>query len=120
MQDPLKRAILQRDLWAISDWTARNDDLPEPRRELESRLATAIHRLALTPEQIPCAADTYGAGVATRRFASTYDQRNPGEPFLPPDLFRPYGPWVCLSAHSGEPTALQHFTFLVAPVFWSS
>jgi plasmid stabilization system protein ParE len=111
VEDPLKRAILQRDLWAVFDWTARNDDLPEQRRELESRLAVAIHRLALTPEQIRTLSDTYDAAVATQRFASAYDPRNPAEPFLPPDLFRPDGPWVCLSAHSGEPTALQHFYF---------
>jgi hypothetical protein len=111
VEDPLERAILQRDLWAVFDWTARNDDLPEQRRELESRLAVAIHRLALTPEQIRTLPDTYDAAVATQRFASAYDPRNPGEPFLPPDLFRPDGPWVCLSAHSGEPTALQHFYF---------
>ena len=111
VEDPLKRAILQRDLWAVFDWTARNDDLPEQRRELQRRLAGAIHRLALTPEQIRALPDTYDAAVATQRFASDYDTRNPGEPFLPPDLFRPDGPWVCLSAHSGEPTALQHFYF---------
>jgi hypothetical protein len=111
VEDPLKRAILQRDLWAVFDWTARHDDLPEQRRELESRLAVAIHRLALTPEQIRALPDTYDAAVAAQRFASAYDPRNPGEPFLPPDLFRPDGPWVCLSAHSGEPTALQHFYF---------
>ena len=111
VEDRLKRAILQRDLWAVFDWTASNDDLPEQRRELESRLAVAIHRLALTPEQIRALPDTYDAAVATHRFASAYDPRNPGEPFLPPDLFRSDGPWVCLSAHSGEPTALQHFYF---------
>jgi hypothetical protein len=111
VEDPLKRAILQRDLWAVFDWTARNDDLPEQRRELQRRLAAAIHRLALTPEQIRALPDTYDAAVAAQRFASAYDTRNPGEPFLPPDLFRPDGPWVCLSAHSGEPTALQHFYF---------
>jgi hypothetical protein len=111
VEDPLKRAILQRDLWAVFDWTASNDDLPEQRRELESRLAVAIHRLALTPEQIRALPDTYDAAVATKRFASAYDPRNPGEPFLPPDLFRSDGQWVCLSAHSGEPTALQHFYF---------
>lgn len=111
VQDPLKRAILQRDLWAVFDWTARNDDLPEQRRELESRLAVAIHRLALTREQIRALPDTYDAAVATQRFASVYDPRKPREPFLPPELFRPDGPSVCISAHSEEPTALQHFYF---------
>lgn len=120
VQNPLKRAILQRDLWAVFDWTARNDDLPEQRRELESRLAVAIHRLALTPEQIRALPDTYDAAVATHRFASAYDPRNPGEPFLPPDLFRLDGPWAVSVRILESQLRSSTFIFLVAPVFWSS
>ena len=45
--DPAKRAILQRDLWAVFDW-ADQPDLPHQteRRELMSRLALIIRRLA--------------------------------------------------------------------------
>ena len=32
------------------------------------------------------------------------------QPFLPPELFRSDGPWVCLSAYSAEPTAIAHFS----------
>lgn len=74
-------------------------------------LAVAIRRLALTPEQIRALPDTYEAAVAARRFASLYDPDNPREPFLPVEVFRPKGPWVCLSGYSEEPTALQHFYF---------
>src|ERR1700677_1112392 len=52
VQDPLKRAIFQRDLWAVFDWAATGDDLPQQRRELETRLAEAMRRVAITPEQV--------------------------------------------------------------------
>src|SRR5215208_4104368 len=39
--DPLKRAMLQRDLWAVFDWTTqRSDGLTAEGRELRRRLAT--------------------------------------------------------------------------------
>ena len=111
VQDPLKRAIFQRDLWAIFDWAAAvTDQLPRERRELESRLAKAIRRVALTPEQVRALRDTYAAAVAAQQFVIAYDPHNPRQPFLPPDLFRGDGPWLCLSAHIAEPTAITHFS----------
>lgn len=110
VQDPLKRAILQHDLWAVFDWVAAGDDLPQERRELEVRLAEAIRRLALQSEQARALPDTYAAAMAAHQFAPTYDPRNPQQPFLPVELFRSSGPWVCLSAHTGEPTAMVHFS----------
>jgi hypothetical protein len=110
VQDPLKRAIFQRDLWAVFDWAAAGDDLPEQRRELETRLSEAMRRVAITPEQVRALPDTYAAAVAARQFATAYDPHNPEQPFLPPELFRSDGPWVCLSAYSEEPTAIVHFS----------
>ena len=110
VQDPLKRTILQRGLWAVFDWAARGDDLPEQRLELETRLAQAVRRVALTPEQIRALPDTYAAAVAAQQFATAYDPHNPQQPFLPPELFRSGGPWVCLSAYSEQPTARGHFS----------
>lgn len=110
VQDPFKRAIFQRDLWAVFDWAAAGDDLPEQRRELETRLAEVMRRVAITPEQVRRLPDTYAATVAARKFATEYDPRNPEQPFLPPELFRSGGPWVCLSAYSDEPAAIVHFT----------
>jgi len=109
VQDPLKRAIFQRDLWAVFDWAAAGDDQPEQRRELEIRLAEVMRRVAITPEQVRRLPDTYAAAVAARKFATEYDPRNPEQPFLPAELFRSDGPWVCLSAYSEEPTAIVHF-----------
>jgi hypothetical protein len=110
LQDPLRYAILQRDLWAVFDWAAAGDDLLQQRRELESRLSKAIRRLALASEEVEALPDTYEAAVAAHQFAPAYDPGKPQQPFLPPDLFRTNGPWVCLSAQLDEPTAVVHFS----------
>jgi hypothetical protein len=98
VQDPLKRAILQRDLWAMFDWTAEprayRGRTPPPRRALQLRLARIIQRLALTPKQIEALPDSYAAAVASRAFAQKYDPDRPERPFLPADLFQKDGPWV--------------------------
>jgi hypothetical protein len=110
VQDPVKRAILQHDLWAVFDWAAAGDGLTEQRRELQRRLCEAIHRLALTSKQIEALPDTYNAAAVSRHFPLAYDTSKPQGTFLPPELFRPDGPWVCLTAHSEEPTAIVHFS----------
>ncbi len=110
VQDPLKRAIMQRDLWAIFDWAAADGDPPRQRRELEARLAEAIRRVALTADEIRALPDTYAAALAAKRFAPAYDPRNPAQPFLPPELFHSDGGWICLSAFSERPTAIVHFS----------
>src|SRR5690348_5151511 len=48
IRDPLKRALLQRDLWALFDWAAMPGQTTHTaqRAALESRLATLIRRLA--------------------------------------------------------------------------
>ena len=75
--DPLKRAMLQRDLWAVFDWVAlRPDDRPVQRRELQARLSQVIRRLALTREQIQSLPDNYSDAVASGRFSGSYV--NPG------------------------------------------
>src|SRR5947209_6060125 len=49
---------------------------------------------------------TYAAAVAAQQFAPAYVPRNPQQPFLPAELLRPDGPWVCRSAYSEQPTAI--------------
>jgi hypothetical protein len=103
VNDPLRRAVLQRDLWAVFDWTAEPGENsheaqlrrpPPPRRALQVRLARCIRRLALTAEQAKQLPDNYAAAVASRAFAERHDPDHPGRPFLPPDLFQKDGPWV--------------------------
>ena len=55
INDPLKRALLQRDLWAVFDWTTDCVDCQQTsagKSNLQTRLVQVIKRLALSPEQI--------------------------------------------------------------------
>jgi hypothetical protein len=105
IHDPLKRAMLQSDLWAVFDWSVREDSeatgqsvgYSNEKRELQSRLAPVLKRLALTPEQIKSLPDNYAQAVASGAFATKYDPTQPEQPFLPPDLLDPRGPWVCIT-----------------------
>ena len=102
VKDPLKRAMLQRDLWAVFDWTVRRTDKPTPElRALQSKLAAVIRRLATPAAQAGSLPDTYAAAVASGEFAADYDPARPETPFLPPDLFRPGGSWVQLGVVGG-------------------
>jgi hypothetical protein len=102
-KDPLKRVMLQRDLWAVFDWSVQQiqwtgtPEYSNEKRELQSRLAELLRRLALTPEQIKALPDNYVQAVASGAFSAQYDDRQPQQPFLPPDLFDPRGPWVCIA-----------------------
>jgi hypothetical protein len=109
ISDPLKRAIFQRDLWAIFDWTTQADlGPPQNRRVLQLRLARLIRRLALSEEQIRALPDNYQDAVRSKKIAGEYDVGRPEVPFLPPDLLQPNSQWVPLSAIGGEPVAISH------------
>ncbi len=113
IHDPVKRAILQRDLWAMFDWTVeRAPGYDKERRELQPRLAELAGRLALAPEQIGSLPDNYAQAVASGEFAKGYDPEHRDRAFLPPDLFEPHGPWVELEGPGKPlPVAEQHDSF---------
>jgi hypothetical protein len=105
--DPLKRAMLQRDLWLVFTWLEHGREdferFPGPKEQWYARrdalrqpLARAIGSLALTPQQIAALPDTYAAAVASREFVDRFDPALPDRPYLPPDLFAADGPWVSL------------------------
>lgn len=114
IEDPLKRAILQRDLWAVFDWTTEPGALYESqRRALQRRLARIIRQLALPskrsgnlsdtyPGQIRILPDNYAAAVESQAFAEKYDPDHPERPFLPANLFQKDGPWVELRRDNGS------------------
>jgi len=59
VRDPLKRAVLQHDLWTVFEWTAYPNgklygsaEHAIARRALQRRLVQAIHRLALSRSAI--------------------------------------------------------------------
>lgn len=101
LRDPLKRVLLEKDLWAIFDWTttqwSEHSQYDKQKLALQSRLAQVMRRLALTPDEIKSLPDNYAQAVAAGAFAKAYDPAQPELPFLPPDLFDPKGPWVCIT-----------------------
>lgn len=109
VRDPLRRALLQRELWAVFDWSAqRADEHTKERRALQTRLAEAIRRLALTPKEIEKLPETYAEAVKSGEYSANYDVAKPGVAFLPANLFDEKGPWVCLSRPVGGVTAHNH------------
>lgn len=103
VRDPLKRLMLQRDLWAVFDWAANQQgSIEKPqydkqKQELQARLAQVMRRIALTPDEVKALPDNYAQAVASGAFGKNYDAEHPELPFLPPDLFDPRGPWVCIT-----------------------
>jgi hypothetical protein len=103
IKDPLKRALLQRDLWTLFDslslprWASARCN---PQMELAVRLARIIPRLGLTAEEIKKLPDNYGEAVAAKLAWN-----------LPTDLWDPKGPWVLLGDAAQLPLALSHVHF---------
>ncbi len=118
-----KRAILQRDIWAIFDWADEQDpgepSHKEERRELMLGFAAIVKRLALSPEELRQLPDTYALAVRNHEFPAAYDEAYPNRAFLPPDLLDPGGPWVCLGAPNHELAAPLHdLSFTARSVFF--
>jgi hypothetical protein len=116
IRDPVKRAIRQRDLWAVFDWSVEREangqgepSYDEEKRELQIRLAQVLRPPALTPEQIESLPNNYEQAVASGEFAKEYDPAHRDRAFLPPDLFDQHGPWVAIVDRGyAEPVATAH------------
>ncbi|MEO6184285.1 MAG: hypothetical protein ABIP71_14495, partial [Verrucomicrobiota bacterium] len=99
IRDPLKRALLQRDLWNLFDWVATpfwNVNEAEARRELQSRLAMAIRRVALSTIEIALLPDNYAVSKIKTL------------PNLLQGLFQTNGAWVNVGIGYTDPAALAH------------
>lgn len=123
LQGPLRRAVLQHDLWGVfgtsAGWvnrevqetpdgrvvaTQRRFDggdaglaRPKERRALQRRLALAMRSLALTAEEIEALPDNLAAAVKGGALPTAFDPKDPTKPFLPSDLLVPDSPWVAVS-----------------------
>jgi hypothetical protein len=100
IRDPFKRALLQRDLWELFDWSAKPVAGGEPRRalrELQSRLVVVIHRLALTTNEVASLPDNYALAEANRSLTN-----------LPRGLFQTNGDWVNVRDSDDLLTAPTH------------
>jgi hypothetical protein len=125
-KDPLRRALLQRDLWTVFDLftelrggsqffdAVKRDFVPleggAVRRLLEL-LARAMRRVALDAAEIGALPDNLARAVADTKLPRDFDPRRIDRAFLPADLFAPDGPWVLVGDRSEAPLAAQHVEF---------
>jgi len=99
VHDPLKRALLQRDLWELFDWSAKNSWKPDEtlaRRELQSRLVVIIRRIALTTDEITALPDNY------------LQTKTNNAPDLPLGLSLTNGDWLSVSDQNDSLTTPAH------------
>ena len=106
--DPGKRALLQRDLWALFDAVAPPAGAPavrekmETRTQLARRLAAVLPRLALTADEIKALPDNYAEAVAAGKFPKWFDAGR---------LWAADGPWVLVGNKNEAPLARTHAEF---------
>ena len=120
IRDPLKRAMFQRDIWAVFDWLAsQTEPYPARRRDLEIRLAQIMKRVALPKNEIASLPDNYTLAVESGVFPPSVEVDHPETAFLPVDLFQPESVWVPIGREGG-PIAMTHtetFPFFGRSVF---
>ena len=120
IDDPLKRAVLQRDLWMVFNWLDRRrhpNDFVEPKltaeevavaeKRLRGPLAAVIRRLELSQQEIRDLPDNYATAVASGQFAKSLDLATRDKPYLPAELFVADGPWVCVGRIDGRTAPLH-------------
>jgi hypothetical protein len=97
--DPLKRVLLQRDLWTLFDFLmirhiGRQGDFEVRRRrhELCRKLARATQALALPAETLAKFPDNYALAIQSGKFAATHDF-DPGRDYLPPRILSGADEW---------------------------
>jgi hypothetical protein len=106
IRDPVKRALLQSQLWAVFDTvSAPTGDYPRERFAIAWRTSELVQRLALTEAQITALPDNYAATIAAKRFPASHDPENETQAFLPPDLLPVGRAWLAISDSSGFPPA---------------
>jgi hypothetical protein len=109
IEDPVKRALLLRDLWYVFDRTTYSFDTKEikeagpgerllRRRALQKRLAQVMRRLELSAKEIKALPDNYARAVKSGAFAANLAGARRNRPYLPPDLLRADSPWVLVTS----------------------
>jgi hypothetical protein len=103
VRDPVERAMLQRDLWALFDRAANYKVRPDSGasesralRELQRRLVTVIQRLAMPADMIDRLPDSF-----------TNDETRLRPAGFPQGLFSADSPWV-LVGRPDDTTATEH------------
>ena len=121
VREPLKRAMFQRDLWAVFDWSSSQEEpYAMERKALQVRLAEIMKRVALSKGEILALTDNYALAVKSAAYPAVFQEDQPETIFLPSDLFQSGSDWVVVGREGG-PTALTHteaFPFFGRSVFF--
>ncbi len=113
----VKRALLQRHLWAVFDWTTQQQTppwVPEPgqlkvdRLAFQKGIASLLKRLALSKEEILALPNTVAATVESGGVPSKYDPDDAFKPFFPADLLDQESSWICLANRHHRIPARSH------------
>jgi hypothetical protein len=118
IHSPVKRAVLQRDLWAVFGTTAGTVSLrwwevgdqvlktgfeelsdeqfgrKQARREIQRRLVAVMRRLALRPEEVAALPNNLRQAAKSGIFSPAFNTAHPERAFLPPDFADDAGPWL--------------------------
>ena len=106
--DPLKRAMFQRDMWAVFDWLASQaEPYPAQRQALATRLAQIIRSVALSQAEILSLPDNYTLTVESKTLPADFQVDHPEKAFLPADIFQLDSAWVPMGREGG-PIAMTH------------
>lgn len=118
VKDPVKRALLQRDLWYVFDMLGETPfpgargmfEEPTPqRRALQKRLAQLMRRLEQPASRLKTLPDNYGITVKKGTYPAKFDAEHPERPYLPADLrLDDKSDWVIIRAASTTTSAPQH------------
>jgi hypothetical protein len=114
-QQPLRRAIMVRDLWPVLDaqtkkHLAKGEDAADRQATLRGLLAKAMARLKLSAEEVKQLPDNYQTALEKGLFPTRFDAASPKSHFLPPDLFKAEGAWVPFATDNDQVGAVQHIT----------
>lgn len=123
IKDPLKRALLQRDLWYVFDGlmelyyresaeaVAKGKRLQ--RRAVQKRLAQLMRRVEQPASGLQALPDNYALAVTSGAFPTKFDPKHPKQPYLPADLrLDDKSAWVAIRSRSTEFCAPQHANFV--------
>ncbi len=108
IDDPLRRAVLLRDLWAAHDFLTDQNirrfgplETRHRRDRLCGKLARAIESLALSPAAIKKLPDTYAAAIHSGHFARKQDFASSND-YLPHGLLTKPDEWVEIDFHQPD------------------
>jgi hypothetical protein len=108
IKDTLRRALLQRMLWALFDHFALLHENPTPeKREIEVRLVKIMKSVALTDDEIKTLPDNYRLQIDAKSYASIFDSVHGDTPFLP-DTFFSRADWIEVTNGPGPTAAPIH------------